>query len=138
MKPIVLCAGKTVCKARWFAPIGKSKYWYCEEEYSTYVRNFTGLIPDNILLPESTDNKMPKTVKTTLKKCKFPFEINPVKIKDCYLDFIKEEIKRRAEAEHIVTNEGKDDELIFDNANYDSDVDDLNVFDENDDEEMEI
>ena len=64
--------------------------------------------------------------------------MNPVKIKDSYLDFIKEEIKRRAGVEHIVTNEDEDDELIFDNANYDSDIDDLNVFDETDEEEMEI
>ena len=51
---------------------------------------------------------------------------------------IKEEIKRREEVEHIVTNDGEEDKLIFDNANYESDMDDLNVFDNNEEEEREM
>ena len=140
VKPIVLCAGETVCKARWFAPIGKSKQWYCEEENSTYVRMSTVLIPNMMVLKESSENKMPKSVKRTLNKCKLPFEVNPVKIEDSYFVFIDEEIKRREQVEHIMTNDEEGEELIFDNSNYDSeiDMDDLNVFDNNEEEEREM
>ena len=98
----------------------------------------TVLIPHIITLPESTDNIMPKHIKTTLNKCKFTFEVNPVKIEQKYFDFINEEIDRRAQVEHRVTNDNEDDELIYDNANYDSDMEDLNVFEDIEEEEMEI
>ena len=100
----------------------------------------TVLIPNIIALHESSGNKMPKSVKRTLNKCKLPFEVNPVKIEESYFDFIDEEIKRREEVEHIMTNDGEEDELIFDNTNYDSemDMDDLNVFDKDEEEEMEM
>ena len=128
--PITLFAGEWICKAKWFAPIGNSTEWYFDEGISTYVRMSTVLIPDMSVNPESPNNVLPKHLKKIVSSFDNATILNAIKIDESFFDFIQEEIKIRDTVDQILKTVDEEDELMYVNASYCSDTDDLDIFED--------